>query len=215
MRSVSRVRWVLLLVALGGAVASLIGPRERMWGIDIGSLGTVTFGAALWVGAWVFARHPEKFFSAEWALAERRSWVGLVFLALIAASFVRFLWALAQRGAPPGHLSEFPTDYFMWNLFVLLVSWVIVSSTIRGRDPEIVERDERDLRFQYAADRAGDYTLSAIVIGCVILLVTMPAARLDWWLAPLVAANVLIGLLMLKSLAEHVYLVMRYATERR
>jgi hypothetical protein len=141
MYSVSRLSWVLLLVALGGAVASLIGPHERWWGIDIGSLGTVMFGAALWVGAWVFARHPDRIFSADWALAERRSWVGLVFLALIVASFARFLWALAQRPAPPGRLNEFPADYFGWNLFVLLISWAIVSSTIRGRESEVVERD--------------------------------------------------------------------------
>jgi hypothetical protein len=49
----------------------------------------------------------------------------------------------------------------------------------------------------------------------VILLVTLPAERLDWWLEPLVAANLLIGLLMLKSLAEHEHLVARYASERR
>ena len=178
-------------------------------------MGTVVFGSTLWVGAWLFARHPEKIFSAEWALAEQRSWVGLAFLALIVANFAHFLWVLAQRAAPPVHLREFPADYFLWNLFVLLISWAVVSSTIRGREPDVVERDERDLRFQYAADRMGDYTLSSIVIGCVILLVTMPVERLDWWLTPLVAANVLIGLLMLKALAEHVYLVSRYALERR
>ena len=175
----------------------------------------MVFGFALWVGARLFARDPEKIFSAEWALAERRSWVGLVFLALIVANFARFLWALAQRAEPPEHLREFPADYFIWNLFVLLISWAVVSSTIRGREPDVVERDERDLRFQFAADRAGDYTLSSIVIGCVILLVTMPAERLDWWLAPWVAAKVLLGLLMLKALSEHLYLVLRYALERR
>jgi len=215
MGSVSRLAWVLLLVALAGAVASLIGPQERWFGIDIGSTGATLFGFALWVGAKLFARQPDRIFSAEWALAERRSWVGLVFLSLIVANFARFLWSLGQAAEPPQQLRQIPADHLMWNLFVLLISWVIVSHTIRGSEPEVVERDERDLRFQHAANRVGDFALSAIVIGCVIMLAALPVERLAWWLAPLVAANVLIGLLLIKSLAEYVYLVSRYAWERR
>ena len=215
MGSVSRLAWVLLLVALAGAVASLIGPQERWWGIDIGSTGAAVFGFTLWVGAWVFARQPDRIFSAEWALAERRSWVGLVFLSLIVANFARFLWALGQGAEPPELLREMPGRHLMWNLFVLLISWSVVSHTIRGGEPDVVERDERDLRFQHAANRVGDFALSAIVIACVILLATLPVEKLAWWLAPLVAANALIGLLLIKSLAEYAYLVSRYAWERR
>jgi hypothetical protein len=215
MSAVSRLAWILLLIALAGAVASLIGPHDRWWGIDVGATGAAVFGFALWLGAWLYSKNPERIFSAQWALAERRAWVGLVFLTLSVANFARFLCALGRDAQPPSLLREITSHHLMWNLFVLLISWAVVSSTISGGEPDVVERDERDLRFEYAADRVGDFALSGIVIACVILLATVPAERLDWWLAPLVAANVLIGLLMLKSLAEYVYLVSRYAWERR
>jgi len=47
MASVSRLSWLLLVVALGGALASLFGPTERWWGVDIGSMGAGLFGFTL------------------------------------------------------------------------------------------------------------------------------------------------------------------------
>ena len=55
MLSISRLAWMLLVLALVGAVAGLFGPHERVWGVDLGATGTVVFGFALWVGAWLFA----------------------------------------------------------------------------------------------------------------------------------------------------------------
>jgi hypothetical protein len=43
----------------------------------------------------------------------------------------------------------------------------------------------------------------------------MPAADLEWWLSPLIAAHALIGLLIGRSLVEHACLVACYALERR
>jgi len=37
MLSISRLAWLLLVLALVGAVAGLFGPHERVWGIDLGA----------------------------------------------------------------------------------------------------------------------------------------------------------------------------------
>ena len=66
-----------------------------------------------------------------------------------------------------------------------------------------------------SADRAGDWTLTLVVIAAVLLLAFVPAERLAWWLMPLIAANTLIGLLIGRSFVEHAFLVACYARERR
>jgi len=91
MLSISRLAWLLLVLALVGAVAGLFGPHERVWGIDLGATGTAVFGFTLWTGAWLFARHPDAIFPAEWSIAERRAWAGLLFLTLVFVNFVKFI----------------------------------------------------------------------------------------------------------------------------
>ena len=83
------------------------------------------------------------------------------------------------------------------------------------REKDVIEQDERDLRLRHAADRVGDWAFTIVIAWCVGLLVGQPAERLTWFLEPLIAANVLIGILIAKSLVEHVYLVARYAWDRR
>ena len=73
-----------------------------------------------------------------------------------------------------------------------------------------MEADERDLRLRHRADRAGDWALTLIVINGIIVLASVPRELLSWWLAPIVLANVLIGLLIAKSLVEHVVLTLSY-----
>ncbi|MEO8016470.1 MAG: hypothetical protein ABI769_01545 [Pseudomonadota bacterium] len=207
--------WILLALALVGAGAALLGPPEKWWGIDLGSAGAAVFGFTLWVGALLFARYPDRIFSPDWSIAERRAWCSLVFVTLIFVNFTRFLSALGQRESAPASLGEIPSSHLTLNFFVLLIAWAVVSQTLRGKEKDVVEIDERDLRLRRAADRAGDWALSFVVIACVVLLVALPAKALAWWLAPLIAANVLIGLLIFKSLVEQLYLVVRYAWERR
>jgi hypothetical protein len=130
-------------------------------------------------------------------------------------NFVKFMVTLAHLDSPPVSIAEMPSRHFMWNLFVLLIAWAVVASTVRGPQTELVELDERDLRMQRSADRAGDWTLTIVVIAVVVLLATMPAGRLAWWLMPLITASVLIGLLIGRLFVEHAFLVARYAWERR
>jgi fumarate reductase subunit C len=215
MLSITRLAWMLLVLALVGAVAGLFGPHERVWGIDLGATGTAVFGFTLWTGAWLFARYPDAIFPREWSVAERRAWAGLVFLTLVSVSFVRFMIAIAHLDAPPVAIAELPSRHFIWNLIVLLIAWAVVAKTLRGPAPDVVELDERDLRMQRSADRAGDWALTLVVIAVVLLLAFVPAERLAWWLTPLVAANVLLGLLIGRTFVEHAFLVARYALERR
>jgi hypothetical protein len=215
MWSISRVGWVLLVLALVGAVAGLFAPHERVCGVDWGATGTVLFGFALWVGAWLFARYPDAIFPPEWSIAERRAWAGLLFLTLVFVNFVKFMVAIAALDSPPVAILELPSRHFMWNLFVLLIAWAVVADALRGPRTGLVELDERDLRMRRSADRAGDWALTLVVIGCVLLLAYVPSERLAWWLSPLIAANALIGLLIGRSFVEHVFLVARYALARR
>ncbi len=149
MLSISRLAWMLLVLALVGAVAGLFGPHERVWGVDLGATGTAVFGFALWTGAWLFARHPDAIFPAEWSIAERRAWAGLLFLTLVFVE-LRAVHADTRRISirAPVAIAELPSRHFMWNLFVLLIAWAVVAKALRGPETELVELDERDLRMQ-------------------------------------------------------------------
>ena len=213
--AVSRLACAVLALALMGALGALFGPQERWWGLDVGSLGSTLFGFALWIGAGIFAAWPERIFPPAWSIAERRAWAGLFFVLLIFIAYLRFMWAVAGMPDIPGTLRELPGDFFVWNVSTLLIGWAVVSSTLRGREPGVIESDERDLRFRRAADHVGDWALTILIAWCVGLLIGQTAERLAWWLAPLIAANVLVGILIAKTLVEHAYLVGRYAWERR
>jgi len=215
MVSVTRLAWIILVLALVAAVAALLGPAERVWGVDIGSTGVTLFGFALWTGALLFARHPDEIFPPEWSIAERRAWAGLLFLTLVFVNFLKFMVILAHLDSPPVSIGELPSKYFMWILFVLLIAWAVVAKTLRGPQTELVELDERDLRMKRSADRAGDWTLTLVVIAVVLLLAYVPAAHLAWCLSPLIAAHALIGLLIGRAFVKNACLVACYAIERR
>jgi hypothetical protein len=83
MAAVSRLAWGILGLGLTGALANVFLPQANVWGLNIGSLGATVFGFTLWTGAWLFARYPERIFSPDWSVAERRAWTALVFIGLI------------------------------------------------------------------------------------------------------------------------------------
>jgi len=215
MVSIPRLAWGLLVLALVGAVVWLFGPHERVWGVDLGATGTAVFGFTLWTGAWLFSRYPDAIFPAEWSIAERRAWAGLLFLALILVNFLGFLVTLANLDLPPVSIAELPSRHFMWNLFVLMIAWAVVAKALRGPQTDLVELDERDLRMQRSADRGGDWVLTFVVVAVALLLAYVPATLLAWWLSPLIAAQALIGLLIARAFVKNACLVACYAIERR
>jgi hypothetical protein len=213
--AISRLAWGVLALALTGALACLFAPDQNVWGLNLGSLGATVFGFTLWVGAWLFARYPERIFAAAWSIAERRAWTAVVFVLLIFIAYLRFMWSVAGMPEVPATFGDLPSQHFIANLVVLFIAWAVVSSAIRGKEPDVIEADERDRRLRSSADHIGDWALTILICWCAGLLAFQPAERLTWWLAPLIAANVLIGILIVKTLIEHAYLVGRYAWDRR
>src|SRR5688500_10507829 len=131
MAAVSRLAWGILVLGLTGALANVFLPQADVWGINIGSLGATVFGFTLWTGAWLFARYPDRIFSADWSVAERRAWTALVFIGLIFLSYLRFMWHLRAMSGVPEGIRELPADHFIWNLTVLFIAWAVVSANIR------------------------------------------------------------------------------------
>jgi hypothetical protein len=76
-----------------------------------------------------------------------------------------------------------------------------------------VELDERDLRIQHAAERVASGLMAMQMLGLVAALAVAPQL-FSTWMRPLIVGNVLIGLLIAKTLTQNVYTVARYWRER-
>jgi hypothetical protein len=214
MWSVRRQAAVLLVIGVVAGFAALCGPAERWGGLDIGASGSALFALVLLAGIVLLARRGNEVFPEDSSVAEQRSWIGIFFIAFVLLSFLRFMWALSHQPVPPRTLDDLYAKHFMQHLFGLLLAWQVMSYLI-GRHAGVVQLDERDLRLQHSASRAGDLALTAIIIGCVCTLALLPASMLAWWLAPIVLANLLIGLLIARSMVEHLVLALAYLAARR
>jgi len=213
MHSSRRLAWILLSLGVVAAIAALFGPTERWGGIDIGATGASLFAGAMLCGIWLFVARGETVFPDDMSIAERRAWVGFLFIGIILLSFSRHLWMLwANEIAPVSH-DQFVGRHFIQRLILLIIVWSVISHLI-GRSSGGIEVDERDLRLRHRADRVGDWAFTLIVIGCIAVLASVPATLLAWWLDPIVLANVLIGLLIVKSFVEHAALTTSYRVGR-
>lgn len=204
----------LILVAILACIASLFGPGERWLGVDIGATGSALFHLAIIASMVLAGMRPREIFPEEMALAECRAWVGLVFTGMILLGFGKYLLVISRLDEVPGSFHELPFRHFQVLLVMLFVGWGVTSGAL-SYGAGAVESDERDLRMRYAADRTGDWALTAIVIVFVVLLMRRPAFDLEWWLEPIILANVLIGVLIIRAQVEFVSLVARYALARR
>lgn len=208
-----RLAWVLLSIGVFAAIAALFGPAERWGGIDIGATGASLFACAMLCGIWLFVARGETVFPDDMSIAERRAWVGFVFIAMILFSFSRHLWMLWANEIVPLTHDQFFGRRFIQRLLLLVIVWSVIAHLI-GRSAGGIQADERDLRLRHRADRVGDGALTLIVIGCIAMLAYVPATFLEWWLEPIVLANVLIGLLIVKSFVEHAALTTSYRVGR-
>lgn len=204
---------VLMVVAAFGALAMLFGPASRWFGVDLGATGASLFFLSLAGLITLLAMKPGDLFPDEWSLAERRGWVSLVMTTLILVTLVKYVWVLAGMDPAPTWIGELPRRPLS-NVVVLAIAWGVCEGLLRrGAGP--VSEDERDLRLRLAADGIGDLALSLAIVACVVLLASLQAAYLEWWLKPLVLANVLIALLIARSLIENLALITLYARARR
>jgi hypothetical protein len=153
-------------------------------------------------------------FPDDASVAEQRAWVGALFIGFVLLDYLRFMWAVWQLPEPPSTPAAVHAPEFLRRLFILIVVWETISHLIGRRAGEI-QTDERDLRLKNVSSRAGGWSLTAVIVSCVCVLAVTPAPLLAWWLSPIVLANVLIGLLIGRSLVEQVVLTMAYFAARR
>jgi hypothetical protein len=204
-----RFAWSLLALGVVTAIAATFGPATRWLGVDIGATGATLFMAVMGGAIWMFAARGDTIFPDDVSVAERRAWIGLIFIGIIVLSFARHLSALSASEIVPTFPDQFLGRHFVQRLLAIIVVWSVISHLI-GRSAGGVETDERDLRLRHRADRVGDWAFTLIVIAGISVLASVPAAHLEWWLEPIVLANVLIGLLIVKSFVEHVALACAY-----
>lgn len=204
-------RLALILLSIGGvaAFAALFAPADGWGGVDLGATGAAVLMFSLLGAIALFALRGDQVFPDHMSIAERRAWVGLVFIAIIFVAFARALWVLSEYAVIPESLNDLFARRFVERYVLLAIVWAVISHLI-GRGEGGVETDERDLRLRHRSDRAGDWALTLIVINAIIVLAFVPRDFLNWWLAPIVLANVLIGLLIAKSLVEHLVLTLSY-----
>jgi hypothetical protein len=198
---------LLCLVALGAAGMFL--RLDGGSGIDIAWVGSAVFYAALWLLLIHLSKNPEGALPADPSLAERLAWSSALFSTLIWFHWLNYIAALPSLGAGADQLSNPASRAFGLSLAQILFAWIVVSLVLRSGNREAVELDERDLRIQNEAGRAGSGLMAVLIIGLITALATQPEL-LSPWLRPLVVANALIGLLVAKGATENVYSVIRY-----
>ena len=206
-----RVQALLAVAALGAAGMFLGG--DGWHGIDLGPVGAALLYGALWILVVYLAKHAGEVFPEEWSLAERQSWVALVFVALISFHMINLLTTLPGLGDEADRLRNSATRPLWTNLGLLVFGWIVVASIVRRQVVGAVELDERDLRIAHRASRFADGSLMLLIIVLVVVLVALPEHSRTW-LRPMIAANVLIALLIARALVENVYTVLRYRRER-
>jgi len=206
-----RVQAVLAVAALGAAGMFLGG--DATLGVDFGPIGAAFLYAALWVLVLLLAKHAGEVFPEAWAPAEKQGWVALVFVALISFHMLNLLVALPDLGIEADRLRNSATRPLWTNVGMLIFGWIVVSAMLRRQGANDVEHDERDLRIAHSATRFADGATTLLVISLVVTLVALPEYSRTW-LRPLIAANVLIALLIARTLVANMYTVIRYRRER-
>jgi len=198
---------ILSLAALGAA-GMFLGP-DGWLGIDIGPVGAAVFYAALCLLVIHLSKHAEEAFPGDASLAERQAWVATAFVSLIYFHWLNFMAMLPDLGAAADEIFNPASRRFATQLGLSIFAWIVVAGAVRSGNREGVELDERDLRVQNAASRAGSALLAVMIIGLIAALAVRPEAMMPW-LRPLIVANALVGLLIGKTLTENVYTVLRY-----
>ncbi|HEU4778652.1 MAG TPA: hypothetical protein VFS58_02090 [Steroidobacteraceae bacterium] len=211
MTTLHRRSWLLLCLAALGAAGMFLG-ADGWLGIDIGPVGSAVLYAALWLLLVHLSKNSEAAFPVDASLAERQAWVSMVFVTLIALHWLNFTIAFRDLGAQADQISNSASRPFAINLGMLIFGWIVVAGVVRAANSESVELDERDLRIQHAANRAGSGLLAMLIVGLISALAVQPEL-LSPWLRPLIVANVLVGLLIAKTLTETVYTLVRYRRE--
>jgi len=212
MTSIHRRSLMLLCLAALGAAGMFLGP-DGWFGIDIGPVGATVLYFALCLFAVHQSKHAEEAFPEDASYAERQAWVATAFVSLIYIHWLNFLTMLPDLGAVVDQISNPASRRFAINAGMTILVWTVVAGVLRSGNKDAVELDERDLRVQHDATRAGSALLAVIIIGLITALAMLPDL-MSRWLRPLIVANALVGLLIAKTLSENMYTVVRYRRGR-
>ena len=211
MNHIQRRTGAWLALAALGAAGMLLGPDGWPW-LGIGPFGSAVLYAALWMFGIHVAKHSEAAFPEQVSPAERQAWVAVIFALLIAFHYLNFLVALSGLGAAADRVANPVSRSFGINLGMLMFGWALASRALRARGVDAVELDERDLRIQHAASRFAHEIMVLMLLAVIASLALLPEQSRTW-LRPLMAANVLLGLLLVHTLARNIHRVVRYRRE--
>jgi uncharacterized membrane protein YhdT len=212
MTRIQRRTQVLLAVAALGAAGMFLGGVDWL-GIDLGPIGATVLYVAMWLFVAHMAVYAGQAFPETWSPAEKQAWVGLVFVALVSFNVLNLLEALPDIGPAADQIYNQATKRLWINLGLLMVGWIVMASVLSSQDGDGVQQDERDLRIAHKAARAATGAMTLLIIAIVVALVVLPEQSRTW-LRPLIAANVLIALLVARTLIENIYTVLCYRRER-
>jgi hypothetical protein len=202
-----KIGWVLTVIGIVAAVGTLLGPKERVLGVDLGATSAAMFWVTVAAGAWLLSKRSDEVFPEHMSITERRAWINTGFLLLILANFVVGMMAIAEHGPPPERLRDLSSRFPM-RLMLLVGAWWFCAGALTRDDP--FEEDERDKQFQDRADSAANLALNLGIIVAILVLILAPRDALDWWLAPLILAHLLLSLMMAKALVENLVLAISY-----
>jgi hypothetical protein len=213
MFAMHRRKWILLSLAALGAAGMFFGP-DGWQGLDVGPLGAAVLYATIWLFVVQLWRQPAAVFPDDASPAEKQGWVALAFVLLIGFHFLHMLAELPGLGDRADEISNPVTRNFGLNVGLLVPAWIVVSGILRAQDSGQVALDERDMRIQHAAQRVAGGLMAMAIIGLVALLAIFPE-QAQPWMRPLIVGNVLLGLLMTRTLIESIVVVARHARGRR
>src|SRR5688500_8713064 len=120
-----RFTWGLLAFGVVTAIAATFGPSTRWLGVDIGATGATLFMIVMGGAIWMFATRGATIFPDDMSVAERRAWVGLIFIGIILLSFARHLSAMSASEIVPVFPDQFFGRHFVQRLLAMIIVWSV------------------------------------------------------------------------------------------
>jgi hypothetical protein len=125
---------------------------------------------------------------------------------------VNLVLALPGLGEEADRLRNAATRPASGHFGMSIFGWMVMGSILRKQDSGGVQFDQRDLRIAHRASRVADGALALLVVWLVVALMALPDQSRTW-LRPLIAANVLVGVLVVRALVESICTLWGYRRE--
>jgi len=198
----------LFVIAVIANWLLLAGPAKVL-GIDAGNAGIFLLMTVAWSSMYAIGQIPAAGIGNEASPGEWRAWIGLGFVAAIAAYSV--VHAHVFQGPPIWQNPD--ANRVGRNIAMLVIAWAILSQVLQARWQGRVQQDERDREIETRAGVWARMSLTVFAIGLALLLGFSPSDRLAW-APPLMIAHLLIVGLILSSLVEYAVTAVSYWRDR-